>query len=270
VAFLLLGPRLDAAPWVDRLLIACFGWSADTRRYRLDALILVLLQPPLFAAVVFCFFRDECLDFLRSRAHRLVAAAAPLAFVTLGASLLATSEISASGVAPTAGALPPALRQGAVAPPFRLVDHRGRSVSLDALRGRAVIMTFAYTSCHASCPILIERLKSLEARVQRDDVAFVTVSLDPERDDERALAAAAAHWNLGERWHLLSGEPAAVRTLLLAYRVQWARLPDGDIAHENVVVLIDRRGRLGFTYRGLAYSESQQEADLRRLLAERS
>ena len=270
VALLLLGPGLAGAPWIDTLLTVCFGWDAETRRYRLDALLLALLQPPLFAGVVFLFYREDCLAFLRScRRGRVVAVVAPLAFASLAVSLLATSEISASGTGPTPATLPLPLRQGAPAPAFRLVDHRSRPVSLDDLRGRPVVMTFVYADCHASCPILIERLRALEARHPDADVAFVAVSLDPERDTPATLAAAAARWGLGARWHLLTGQPEAVKALLRAHRVQWAPLPQGEIAHENVVALIDRRGRLAFTYRGLAWSEERQAAELGRLLAER-
>jgi hypothetical protein len=79
VALLLLGPGLAglSAPWVDTLLTLCFGWDAETRRYRLDALLLVVLQPPLFASVVFLLYREDCLAFLRSRGRsRLVAVVA--------------------------------------------------------------------------------------------------------------------------------------------------------------------------------------------------
>jgi protein SCO1/2 len=269
VAFLLLGPGLADAPWVDRLLTSCFGWSADTRHYRLDALILTLLQPPLFAGVVFVFFKDECLAFLRSWGRRLVAVVAPLGFAGLALTLLATSEISASGVSPSPSALAAPLRQGSAAPPFALVDHRGQRVSLTSLRGRPVVMTFVYANCHATCPLLIERLKALEARTPSGAIAFLAVSLDPERDTPEALAAAAAHWGLGDRWHLLTGEPSAVRALLRAHGVQWAPLPNAEIAHSNVVVLIDRGGRVAFSYRGLAYPEDRQAADLARLVAER-
>jgi protein SCO1/2 len=272
VTFLLLGPGLagGGAPWIDTLLTACFGWNAETRRYRLDALILTLLQPPLFALVVYGFYRDDLRACLRSRGRRLVAIGAPLVFVTLAASLLATSEISASGTTPGPATLASPLRQGAAAPDFALVDHRGRPVSLAGFRGRPVVVTFAYASCHASCPLLIERLKAIEARTPRAEVAFVVVSLDPERDTPPALGAAAAHWGLGPRWHLLSGDPATVRAVLRAYRVQWAALPDGEIAHENVVVLLDRAGRVAFTYAGLAHPEARLAADLARLAAERS
>ncbi|HEX6081937.1 MAG TPA: SCO family protein [Methylomirabilota bacterium] len=272
VALLLLGPGLAglSAPWVDTLLTLCFGWDAETRRYRLDALLLVVLQPPLFASVVFLLYREDCLAFLRSRGRsRLVAIVAPLVFVSLAASLLATSEISASGTGPTPATLPPPLRQGEAAPAFRLIDHRSRPLSLDDLRGRPVVMTFVYASCHASCPILIDRLRALEARHRGADVAFVAVSLDPEHDTPATLAATADRWGLGPRWHLLTGEPAAVHALARAHRVQWAPLPNGEIAHENVVLLIDRRSRLAFAYRGLAWSEERQATELGRLLAER-
>jgi protein SCO1/2 len=271
VAFLLVGPGLagPAAPWIDTLLTACFGWNAESRHYRLDALVLVLLQPPLFALVVYLFYREDLRAFLRPRGRTLLAAGAPAVFVALAASLLATGEISASGTSYTPATLPAPLRHGAPAPELRLVDHRGHAVSLATFRGRPVVLTFAYAGCHASCPALVERLKSLEARRPHAETAFVVVTLDPEREAPADLAAAAAHWGVGPRWYLLSGEPETVRGVLRTYRVQWAPLPGGEIAHENVVALIDRAGRLAFTYRGLAHPEERQGADLDRLLAER-
>jgi len=268
IGFLLVGPGLGA--WADTLLVSCFGWNAETRRYRLDSLILALLQPPLFAGVVFFFFADEVRAFWASRSGRALTILAPAAFVGLAASLLATSEISASGAGPAPASLSSPKREGRAAPAFSLVDHRRQPVSLEGFRGRPVVMTFVYANCHASCPLLVDRLKALEARMAGAAVAFVAVSLDPERDTPSALGTAAAHWGLGERWHLLTGTPDAVRAVVRAYGVQWAPLPDGEIAHENVVVLIDKKGRLAFTYRGLAHSEERQSADLARLLGERA
>lgn len=267
VGFLMVGPGLGA--WADTLLTSCFGWNAETRRYRLDSLVLTLLQPPLFATVVFFFYAEELRAFLSRRGGRLMAMAAPAAFVALGASLLVTSEISASGVpAGTGGPVSP-VRQSARAPGFALVDHRGETVSLEGLRGRPVALTFFYGNCHESCPILLQRLKTLEARVGAG-ATFAAITLDPERDNQSALAMAASHWELGERWHLLGGDAEAVRATIRAYGVQWARRPDGEIAHENVIVLIDARGRLAYTYRGLAHAEDRQAADLARLAAERA
>jgi protein SCO1/2 len=217
--------------------------------------------------VVYAFYADELRAFLRSRAAR-AALSVPVVFAGLGVSLLATGELSASGVPPTAATVAAPLRDGKPAPDFDLVDHRGAPVSLATLRGRPVAMTFVYAGCHASCPLLVARLKALEARTP-DDVAFVAVTLDPARDTVAALAAAAGQWELGPRWHLLTGTPEAVARVLRDYAVQRVPLPDGEIAHDNVVLLLDRRARVAWRYRGLAQPADRQAADLARLVAER-
>jgi protein SCO1 len=265
VLFLLAGPGLGA--WADTLLAACFGWNAEAQRFRLDTLLLALLQPPLFVTVVAFFYGDELAAFLRSRRGRAAAGGAAGLFVTLAGWLLATTTVSATGVLPRVEALPAPIREGTPAPAFALVDHRGARVTAGDLRGAPAVLTFVYASCHDTCPALIGRLRALESR-QPGATRFLAVTLDPERDTPAALAAHAARWGLGPRWHLLTGDPAAVRRLAGAYRVQWASLPTGDIAHESVIVLLDRAGRVAFTYRGLAHPESRLAADLRRLLAE--
>ncbi len=268
IAFLLVGPGLG--PWADLLLTTCFGWNPDTRHYRLDSLLLALLQPPLFAAVVFLFYSSELRVFFRSGKSRFVVLLGPVAFVALAASLLATSEISASGANATPTSLKAPIRRGTPAPTFDLVDHRGQRVSLADLRGRPVVLTFFYADCHASCPILIARLKDLEAHIGTADAVFVAVTLAPERDTAAAHREAAARWELGARWHLLTGEPGPVGTILKEYGVHRVALPDGEIAHDNVMMLIDRQGRLAFTYRGLAHPVDRQLADLERLIRERA
>lgn len=267
VAFLLVGPGLGS--WADALLTACFGWNAATRHYRLDAVILVLLQPPLFAGVVAVAYADDLRLCLRSRGGRAAALLAAGPFVGLAGYLLVTNEVSASGAPPGPAALAAPIRQGTPLPAFALVDHRGQPVSRESFHGRPVVLTFVYADCHAACPALIGRLKALEAREATADVAFVAVTLDPERDTSAALADHATRWGLGPRWRLLTGEPRVVGTLLTAFGVQWRRLDDGEIAHQNVVALIDRAGRVAFTYRGLAQPEDRQAADLARLARER-
>ena len=267
VLFLLVGPGLGA--WADTLLTACFGWNADARRYRLDTLLLTLLQPPLFVAVVGLFYADELRAFLRSWGGRLAVAGAAALFLGPASWLLATAEVSATGVPPSPAALAAPIRDGSPGPAFSLVDHRGARVTAETLRGTPAVLTFVYTSCHATCPTLVARLRAIEAHGP-GDARFVAVTLDPTRDTPEALADYAARWGLGPRWHLLTGDAVAVRRLLEAYRVQVVPIADGDLAHDNVIVLLDRAGRTAFTYRGLAHSEARIEADLRRLLAERA
>ncbi|HZS33971.1 MAG TPA: SCO family protein [Methylomirabilota bacterium] len=266
VGLLLAGPGLGA--WADTLLVACFGWSAEARRYRLDALLLALLQPPLFVATVGLFYGDELRAWLHTRAGRLAAAVGAALFLGPAAWLLLHVEVTATGLPPAAAALAAPIRQGAPGPAFSLVDHRGTPVSADSLRGRPVVLTFVYASCHGTCPALVARLRALEARYPAP-ARFVAVTLDPERDTPEALAAQAARWGLGPAWHLLTGDPAAVQRLAAAHGVHAVRLPDGEIAHDNVVILLDRAGRVAFTYRGLAHPQARLATALGQLIDER-
>jgi protein SCO1/2 len=266
LVFLLVGPGL--APWADTLLAVCFGWNPETRRYRLDGLLLAVLQPLGFVAVVAVAYGDELRAALRSRAGGALLVGAGGLFLGLAMYLLATGEVSASAAPPRPGAVPAPFRQGVAGPPFGLVDHRGQPVSDAALRGRPVVLTFFYASCHATCPALVARLRALERDVP-GDAAFVAVTLDTGRDTVAALGEHARRWELGDRWHLLTGAPEAIARLAAAHGVQWVRQPDGEIAHENVVVLVDRAGRIAYTYRGLGHPLDRLAGDLARLLAER-
>ncbi|HBH01423.1 MAG TPA: hypothetical protein DDZ42_05775, partial [Candidatus Rokubacteria bacterium] len=128
--------------------------------------------------------------------------------------------------------------------------------------------TFVYANCHGTCPALVATLQATAA-LAGERALFVAVTLDPERDTPAALAAYAARWGLGDSWHLLTGPPAAVDAARRAFRVAAERRPDGEIAHANVIVLVDRRGRVAYTYRGLGQAPRELAAALGRLAAER-
>jgi protein SCO1/2 len=267
-AFLLVAPALKAT-WADTLLVSCFGFNPATRAYRLDTLILYLLQPPLFVTVIGFFYAAEFREFVKSLGGKVAAVGGPFLFLTASAFVVASSAISASGTAVRPETVQMPLRQGGQAPDFTLTDHRGSRVALTAQRGQVVALTFFYSNCHATCPALISRLRHLEDRFPGEDLLLIAVTLDPSRDDVARLAAHAERWSLGQRWRLLTGEMPAVTAALKAYGVQTVPLPNGEIGHENLLLLIDRRGRLAYVYRGLGHPEERLAEGLRALIQER-
>src|SRR2546428_11225142 len=74
---------------------------------------------------------------------------------------------------------------GAIAPDFTLTDGpTGQVVSLSALRGKVVVVTFLYTSCLDVCPLTAEVIRAARDRMgtSANDVAFTAVSVDPVGD----------------------------------------------------------------------------------------
>ena len=114
-----------------------------------------------------------------------------------------------------------ALSENAPAPDFVLTDQFGDSVSLSQMRGRAVALSFLFTSCPDVCPIVTTQLKRLydELGEDADSVEFVSVSVDPERDDPRAAMRYLERWEVADEWRYLTGPRADLAPIWDAYYI---------------------------------------------------
>jgi protein SCO1 len=122
-------------------------------------------------------------------------------------------------------------------------DQSGAASSLASWRGTPVLLAMIYTHCTATCPLAVSELKRIAAR--HPDVRFVLVSLDPVRDDAQRLAAYASEHALDpSRWTLLTGTDADVRDLAATLGVRYRRVTPDDLAHSNLITLLDRDGRI--------------------------
>ena len=94
-------------------------------------------------------------------------------------------------------AVPVLVPVGAAVPDFELTDQAGQSVSLAALKGKVIAVTFIYSRCPLPdyCPRMIENFKALRERFgprMNRDLVFLTISFDP-REELAALGQ-------GELW----------------------------------------------------------------------
>lgn len=122
----------------------------------------------------------------------------------------------------------------------------GTSIKLADLAGRPTLVALVYTSCRASCPIIVAAMQRIERKlpeVQRAHVRFVLVTFDPARDTPEKLAAYAKSRLLDPaRWTLLHGSDEAVRELSVVLGVHYRQVEGGDYAHDNVITLLDEHG----------------------------
>ena len=122
-------------------------------------------------------------------------------------------------------------------------DQSGAARSLESLRGTPVLLAMIYTHCTATCPLAVSELKRVAAL--EPGVRLVLVSLDPARDDTKRLASYAADRALDpSRWTLLTGSDADVRDLAATLSVRYRRVTPDDLAHSNLITLLDREGRM--------------------------
>jgi protein SCO1/2 len=133
------------------------------------------------------------------------------------------------------------------APDFTLTDQHGDSVSLGALRGRPVVLTFLDSVCpHADCSLMAEYLmwsaQTLGAHETRQ-VAWVAISLNPWHDTPVSVSAFLSSRQVSMPVFYLLGTPAQLAPIWQAYAMQTFLQPDGVVIHTTGVYVLDGQGR---------------------------
>jgi protein SCO1 len=134
------------------------------------------------------------------------------------------------------------------APELGIRDQRSQWVSVGALRGRVVAITFLDSHCKQLCPIEADQLAQVQQTLgKQSPLSLVVVSVAPETDTpESTRSFAAIHGWTGD-WHWLLGSQAQLAPVWQAYSVD-VKPTTADILHTAVLYLIDKNGytRAGF------------------------
>jgi cytochrome oxidase Cu insertion factor (SCO1/SenC/PrrC family) len=135
------------------------------------------------------------------------------------------------------------------APAFTLIDQRGREVSLAALHGRPVIVTFIDPLCRNFCPREASILTEAAARLGPEAPTIVSVSVDPWADSAANFRLDAVRWRLGPDWRWGTGSYAQLARVWKRYYIAVAvstRTIAGvrlrTIIHTGAAYLIDGAG----------------------------
>lgn len=130
----------------------------------------------------------------------------------------------------------------------RLIDQFGTPQRFADSAGAVRLVTMFYASCGYVCPLLIEQLRRIEAKLEANERArlhVLLVSLDPERDTPQALAELASRRTLDTtRWTLAQPAKADLRRLSAVLGVQYRQRDDGEFNHSSVITLLDAEGRV--------------------------
>lgn len=199
-------------------------------------------------------------------------------------------RVPAIGLALAAGLLiaraailrrPPPLSDLGALPAFTLTDQAAARYGSADLAGKVWVGSFIFTRCRTICPLVIERMKRVDAWAAAHPDAplrLVSISVDPEGDTPDRLAVFARERGIdASRWRLLTGDAAAledvvVRGFHLAMgQPRTERTEAGermDILHSPRLVLVDARGRIRGYYDDDLGGIDRLLADIPRLIAE--
>ncbi len=166
------------------------------------------------------------------------------------------------------------LSSGDPASAFTLTDQFGETTSLTDFQGDVVALTFLYTYCPDVCPVVANHLRTIQERLGQnaDQVSFVIVSVDPERDTVERAHEYSQRWKMLDDWRYLVGtreelEPVWEAYFISAFLDRQASAGDAiptpvpqvpsagvddlqreialryTVAHSSPIYLIDQEGR---------------------------
>jgi cytochrome oxidase Cu insertion factor (SCO1/SenC/PrrC family) len=134
------------------------------------------------------------------------------------------------------------------APAFDLTDQNGRQVSLTALRGKALAVTFLDPVCTSDCPIIAQEFRSAGRMLGADSqqVELIAIDANPRYTGRAYLTAFDQQEGLVSvpNWEYLTGPLPVLEHVWASFAVEVAYANGGAmIDHSDVVYIIDPAGR---------------------------
>jgi protein SCO1 len=254
---LALWPVQDGPAWLERTRYVCFGVAQSGLPDAGGWIGLTAGPLGMLAILLAGWWRGVRGLLQRARSSRVLAGTlGALAFgcmlLVAGATVRVQQARAATVLDTAAGELPgrnyPRLDRAA--PALRLTDHTGAILDLADLRGRPVLVTFAYAHCSTICPLVVKHALDAQeaARGSRHEPAVVIITLDPWRDTPSRLPAMAKGWGLPaqDAW-IAGGRVEDVEAVLDAWDVPRSRnMTTGEVTHPSLTYIVDRDGTLAY------------------------
>ncbi len=166
------------------------------------------------------------------------------------------------------------LAVGQTVPDFTLTDQNGAQVALKSFRGKAVLLTFLYTSCPYpdKCPMIASKLSQLRVIADKmgdakDRFEIIAISIDPKKDTPKVLKAYASRLGGAQSGYtFLTGKPADIARVAGGFGVLYWDDEKGVIDHNLRTALIDPRGKIYAILPGSDWKVDEVSAKLKEML----
>lgn len=146
------------------------------------------------------------------------------------------------------------------------------SVQLKDFKQKVIVLAMIFTHCQSACPRIVADIQAIEQQIpasEKDNVQYVLVSMDPERDNpERLTEFAKEHQLDTKHWTLLTGTESDVLEIAGALNVRAIKLQDGSFDHSNIINIINNKGNIVYQQIGLAVNPTASVEKINSILQE--
>lgn len=151
-----------------------------------------------------------------------------------------------------------------------MLNRFGEPVDLleDVIGDRVVAINFVYTNCTTVCPVTSSIFSMVQTGIGEqmgEDVALITITVDPARDNPHRMRNFSKNFNPGDGWSWLTGEKASIDATLKALGAYTPNFED----HPAMVLIGDANHSKWYRLYGFPAPDSI-EGRMRKLLNNRS
>jgi protein SCO1/2 len=132
---------------------------------------------------------------------------------------------------------------------FNLLDGENKPFTNANLLGKYTMLYFGFTHCPDLCPYTLQKFKESAALLTKEElneVQFVFVSIDPSRDNDKALQAFVTE--NGENQVIgVTGDKSELDKLASSLKAYYAKTDDKEnyyVDHTSFVYLLDPKAQL--------------------------
>ena len=162
---------------------------------------------------------------------------------------------------------------------YDLINQNGEEVIFpEDILGNITVMGFIYTHCPDICPMTTHNMYLTQKKLKEsgiENVKFVALSFDPERDTPEVLTKFAEIRELDfNSWTLLTGSKPVITDLMRRFDVKAIKTdetvddegnPEYSMMHTDRISLIDSKGQLRKNYKGSTLNIEELVNDIKTL-----
>ncbi|RLJ70837.1 protein SCO1/2 [Hydrogenivirga caldilitoris] len=160
---------------------------------------------------------------------------------------------------------------GREVPNVILTDSKGKRLSLRELsEGKPVLLSFIYTRCTSSCPLIVQRLREALSRIDSEDYKVVLVDFD-DRDTISELGKFVKQRQIYEPgWSVVLVESKQLMSLTRTLDFKFFYDKETDMfAHPNVLIVLSPKLKVTGYILGISYDPQRLSALLKEAREER-
>ena len=149
------------------------------------------------------------------------------------------------------------------------VTQNSQSVQLSQFKNKIVVGAMIFTHCESACPRIVADMQRIESALspkELEQIDFLLISMDPERDTPARLTEFAKEHRLKTNWTLICSNNGATMEIANVLGVKVKKLEGGGFDHSNIINVFNQEGIVTHQQNGFAVEQDETIKVIKKLL----